>query len=356
LEETSGGTVQRVYTYGLNRISQSQVSGTSFYGYDGHGSVRILTDATGAVTDRYDYDAFGNIISQVGSTPNVYLYSGEQNDPNLGFYYLRARYLNVSTGRFVTMDTFGGDRQSPLSLHKYLYSSGNPVNRIDPSGRLDLTELTTALTINSILTAIPTLSNVAAAGIFSKFYGSLPDAVGFGVFVAGGPHAIGGYEVVLAPRLGKVATYLFGGFEPSSPLSLGSVLHDSNHPEVGVFTTWYWNLPDLSSDVFGVIGTSIGGGFYGSEVSGGTTALLFGISSDTDPSLFAIIPGGSLELTESVLSESAMIIQASTAEAEFSLAGLVRFGPGINVGGLAAAVINSGAVGTWVGYTYGKPR
>jgi YD repeat-containing protein len=57
LEELSGGTVQRVYTYGLNRISQSQASGTSFYGYDGHGSVRLLTDTTGAVTDRYDYDA-----------------------------------------------------------------------------------------------------------------------------------------------------------------------------------------------------------------------------------------------------------------------------------------------------------
>lgn len=31
LEETVAGTVQRVYSYGLNRISQSQASGTSFY-------------------------------------------------------------------------------------------------------------------------------------------------------------------------------------------------------------------------------------------------------------------------------------------------------------------------------------
>src|ERR1700724_1972780 len=88
LEEISSGIVQRVYTYGLNRISQSQASGTSFYGYDGHGSVRILTDTTGAVTDRYDYDAFGNVISQAGTTPNVYLYSGEHLDPNAGFSYL----------------------------------------------------------------------------------------------------------------------------------------------------------------------------------------------------------------------------------------------------------------------------
>src|SRR5439155_10958904 len=108
MEEIVGVGVERVYTYGLSRISQSQASGTSFYGYDGHGNVRLLTDATGLVTDRYDYDAFGNIISQAGTTPNVYLYSGEQSDPNLGFYYLRARYLNAGTGRFVNADQFPG--------------------------------------------------------------------------------------------------------------------------------------------------------------------------------------------------------------------------------------------------------
>ena len=33
---------------------------TSFYGYDGGGSVRQLTDSAGEVTDKYEYDAFGN--------------------------------------------------------------------------------------------------------------------------------------------------------------------------------------------------------------------------------------------------------------------------------------------------------
>lgn len=365
LEELSGGAVQRVYTYGLNRISQSQASGTSFYGYDGQGSVRFLTDSTGAVTDRYDYDAFGNMISQAGSTPNVYLYAGEQNDSNLGFYYLRARYLNTGTGRFVNADPFAGDPQSPLSLHKYLYASANPTNRIDPSGLEDLIELQTALRINSIFTAMPTLSNVWVAAYFSKLFGGLPDAVGFGVFATAGFNGsfvgggiIGGYEVIFAPRLQQGATYLFGGFEPSSSVSLSpqSVLEDHRlfHEEVGVFTTWYWNLHDLNTDVFSIIGTSGGGGFFGSEGGGGTTALLFGISNDVDFGIFGIL--GSSRLTaQAALSESVMLTEAATAEAEFSLAGLVRFSPGINIGGVAAAIVNAGAVGTWVGYTYGKP-
>ncbi len=66
--------------------------------------------------------------------PNNYLYSGEQFDSDLGLYYNRARYLNTSTGRFWSMDTYDGDQESPLSLHRYLYAASNPVTYIDPSG------------------------------------------------------------------------------------------------------------------------------------------------------------------------------------------------------------------------------
>jgi RHS repeat-associated protein len=104
-------------------------------GYDGHCSVRLLTDATGAVTDRYDYNAFGNLLNQTGSTPNLYLYSGEQNDPNLGFYYLRARYLSGPTGRFWTTDPNDGDQAKPMTLHRYAYASDDQVNGSDPTGK-----------------------------------------------------------------------------------------------------------------------------------------------------------------------------------------------------------------------------
>jgi RHS repeat-associated protein len=120
--------------YGLERISEKQSSGTSFYGYDGHGSVRQLTNSAGAVTDTYDYDAFGNLINQTGSTPNNYLFAGEQYDPALSLYYNRARYLNTTTGRFWSMDSTEGGDKDPLSLHKYLYAEANPVSNVDPNG------------------------------------------------------------------------------------------------------------------------------------------------------------------------------------------------------------------------------
>jgi RHS repeat-associated protein len=138
VEEIQSGNVVRQYTYGHDLISQrQQIDGnlvTGFYGYDGHGSVRFLTDSTGVITDQYDYDAFGNLIQQTGSTPNNYLYAGEQFDPDLGLYYNRARYLNVGIGRFWTQDEFEGDIESPASLHKYLYAHADPINNVDPSG------------------------------------------------------------------------------------------------------------------------------------------------------------------------------------------------------------------------------
>jgi len=143
IEELVNGTVQRVYTYGKIRISQNQfVNSTwtpSFYGYDGAGSVRLLTGATGAVTDTYDYDSWGNAVNVTGSTLNVYLYAGEQFDADLGVYYLRARYFNPLAGRFLTRDTDAGRIKAPITLHKYLYAYADPVNHWDPSGHGGLT-------------------------------------------------------------------------------------------------------------------------------------------------------------------------------------------------------------------------
>jgi RHS repeat-associated protein len=141
VEEMVGGAVTQTYTYGLQRISESQrisnVWAPSFYGYDGEsvgGSVRLLTDLTGTVTDTYDFDAFGNEVNTSGTTPNVYLYRGEQYDSDLSLYYLRARHFNPATGRFLETDPASGDAKDPATLHKYLYTGGDPVNHIDPTG------------------------------------------------------------------------------------------------------------------------------------------------------------------------------------------------------------------------------
>ncbi|MGB0012208.1 MAG: RHS repeat-associated core domain-containing protein [Candidatus Sulfotelmatobacter sp.] len=150
IDELVNGSVTKTYAYGLQRISENQLSGSTwtptFYGYDGHGNVRFLTNSAGTITDSYTFDAFGAQIASTGTTPNPYLYSGERFDSSLNLYHLRARYYNMLTGRFETMDpgkegccalhaSQVGNIFDPATLHKYVYAANNPVNRVDPSGR-----------------------------------------------------------------------------------------------------------------------------------------------------------------------------------------------------------------------------
>jgi RHS repeat-associated protein len=58
-------------------------------------------------------------------------YSGDYNE----LLYLRSRYYSPSIGRFLTKDSWLGDFVRPLSLNRWMYTEGNPVNFTDPSGR-----------------------------------------------------------------------------------------------------------------------------------------------------------------------------------------------------------------------------
>jgi len=152
---------EMTYTYGddlLNqhrRVDATTTDSHSFH-YDGIGSTRSLTDVSGSVSDTYVYEAFGEVENQTGITPNEYKFTGEQYDPNLGFYYLRARYYNVEIGRFQNMDTFAGRISEPMTLHKYLYGRAAPLDRIDPSGMADisLASFSAAMNVLSIQVAV----------------------------------------------------------------------------------------------------------------------------------------------------------------------------------------------------------
>jgi RHS repeat-associated protein len=150
--EVENNQTKATYTYGSDLISQNRSGTSSYYLYDALGSVKALSDSTGAVTDTYNYTAFGKDLNHVGTTTNAYKYAGEQYDAELDNYYLRARYYNQNVGRFTQMDTWNGNSQDPVTLHKYLYANVNPVSYTDPSGRFGLAEASVTMEIVSLLT------------------------------------------------------------------------------------------------------------------------------------------------------------------------------------------------------------
>ena len=119
------------YIYGPEGAPIEQISGSTpiYLHQDQQGSTRLLTDAEGTVVGRYDYDAWGKVISHTGSDTTDIQYNGQYTDPETDFQYLRARYYDPSTGQFLTSDPLVGLTRTPFD-----YASNDPLDRSDPSG------------------------------------------------------------------------------------------------------------------------------------------------------------------------------------------------------------------------------
>ncbi len=129
-------TVWNYYVYGTSLIGKVGSDNVArYYHYDGTGHVRAITDSTGAVVERYDYDAFGSLRNTPTGLANDRRFTGEQYDAETAYTFLRARYYDPVLGRFISKDSFKGVKNDPQSLNRYAYVGNNPVNRSDPSGK-----------------------------------------------------------------------------------------------------------------------------------------------------------------------------------------------------------------------------
>ena len=122
--------VKKRYIRGSSLLYSDSGEGTekTFYTIDDHGSVIQLVDKNGEVIKAYDYDSFGNEVDSDPKDMNLFRYSGEYFDKETETYYLRARYYDPSSGRFISEDP------AEDGLNWYTYCENDPVNKIDPSG------------------------------------------------------------------------------------------------------------------------------------------------------------------------------------------------------------------------------
>ncbi len=126
------GTVT-YYVYGLGLIYEDTNSATSTYHFDHVGSTVAITAADGSsVTDRVTYSSYGAITSRSGTTSTPFLYNGSLGvmTDSAGLLYMRARFYNPRTLRFLSADPIGFGGGS----NWYAYCGGNPIDYSDPSG------------------------------------------------------------------------------------------------------------------------------------------------------------------------------------------------------------------------------
>jgi RHS repeat-associated protein len=133
------------YVYGLDRISQVGGTDTEYFLGDALGSVRQLADAIGAVTLENTYNPYGVVVQSIGTVQTSYGYTGESQSD--GLVYLRARYYSAYLNRFIQRDTIEPDPIAPADWNRFAYTRDNPVNWLDPSGKITQKENIDALVI-----------------------------------------------------------------------------------------------------------------------------------------------------------------------------------------------------------------
>lgn len=150
----SGNRLRRyVYGSGIDEpVCMINVDGQAetvyYYHFDGLGSVRGLSDESGEIVEKYEYDVFGKLTATEGteSTENPYYFTARRLDSETSLYYYRARYYAPNIGRFMQGDPLGLDpaggkynpfnpvRQYADGANLYAYVKNNPITNIDPYG------------------------------------------------------------------------------------------------------------------------------------------------------------------------------------------------------------------------------
>jgi RHS repeat-associated protein len=123
---------RHVFGEGVDQlIAKIDGGGTTWYHTDLIGSVRDLTDGSGALVDHLDYTTFGKLANETGSGSDRYLYTSREYDAELDLQYNRARYYDANTGRWISQDPLGFDAGDS---NLYRYVNNQPTVATDPSG------------------------------------------------------------------------------------------------------------------------------------------------------------------------------------------------------------------------------
>ena len=148
-----------------------------YYRKNLQGDIIEIVDEDGNVAATYKYDAWGNWTVSGGDvgTYNSFRYRGYYYDTAIMLYYLKTRWYDPETGRFISPDSINYlDPQSINGLNLYAYCLNNPVMYTDPDGTTAWWEwlvaafVTTALVVGAVVLTVTTAGTASVAlGVIS---------------------------------------------------------------------------------------------------------------------------------------------------------------------------------------------
>jgi RHS repeat-associated protein len=104
-----------------------------FYATDHLGNVRELTDVTGALRARYEYDPYGRVTKLSGDKDSVFTFAGLLNHAPSGLLLANYRAYDSNLGRWISQDPIG----LAGGINLYAYAGGKPLDAADPLGLFD---------------------------------------------------------------------------------------------------------------------------------------------------------------------------------------------------------------------------
>jgi RHS repeat-associated protein len=126
------GEIRRYYGNGEERELAAAVT-RLFYTTDHLGSIRELTDATGTIRARYDYDPYGNVTKLSGNLDTDFAYTGHYYHAASGLHLAPYRGYDPRLGRWLSRDPIG----EVGGINLYGYVGNGPISNLDLLGLFD---------------------------------------------------------------------------------------------------------------------------------------------------------------------------------------------------------------------------
>lgn len=134
--DASGSPIGFMYRYDSYAVNEWIIY---WYEKNLQGDIVAIYDSEGTLCISYIYDAWGNCRASYESgyitsvaRLNPFRYRGYYYDDDLKLYYLKSRYYDPNTCRFINTDS--ALYHSMLGYNMFAYCGNNPVNYYDPTG------------------------------------------------------------------------------------------------------------------------------------------------------------------------------------------------------------------------------
>ncbi|WP_343536849.1 RHS repeat-associated core domain-containing protein [Sphingobacterium thalpophilum] len=244
------------------------VAGTLYYLHrDYLGSINMITNQNGAIVEKRQFDAWGNIVKLTdGSNNNLTKFTildrgftGHEHLLSVGLINMNGRLYDSRMARFLSPDGYVQDPFNSQNYNRFAYAFNNPLAYIDPSGEI---VWFVPVIIGAVIGAY-TGGVLANDGQFNpikwdyssrKTWGYILGGAAVGGISGYAGWAIAGSGIPMANTaaiagasfINSVGTHLYTGGQTSISMSFGVASYDFTNSTFGYLgkkgNKWYENL------------------------------------------------------------------------------------------------------------------